>query len=234
MAPRRVAALLALAAGSEAAWTVRWPHTAATATLLPAQPRLRLLRRECSASSLLPTARQRPRACTARPASSRASACATAGAPTHLSHRACPALRRCKRRMGGSRTAAPALLSAQDTLRGPRPVRLQAQVRQPLDELVGPLVQERGGGQGVGVPLEDVRDGYGGDAARRSHPNPDPNLTLTLTPTLTATLTLSRSSGAGARSATATRTTSSCSAPVTRSPSPSPPARTLTRALALT
>ena len=175
MAPRRVAALLALAAGSEAAWTVRWPHTAATATLLPAQPRLRLLRRECSASSSLPTARRRPRACTARPASSRASACATAGAPTHLSHRACPALRRCKRRMGGSCTAAPALLSAQDTLGGPRPVRLQAQVRQPLDELVGPLVQERGGGQGVGVPLEDVRDGYGGDAARRSHPNPTPD-----------------------------------------------------------
>jgi len=25
------------------------------------------------------------------------------------------------------------------------------------------------------VPLEDVRDGYGGDTARRSHPNPTPD-----------------------------------------------------------
>ena len=157
---RRVAALLALAAGGDAAWTVGCPHTAAAAaTSLPAQPRLRLLRRACSAWSLLPTARQRPRACTARPASSRASACATAGALAHLSRRARPALRRCQRRMGGHACSPrPALLSAQDTVTGPRPVRLQAQVRQPLDELVWPLVQERSRGQGVGVPLQDVRD----------------------------------------------------------------------------
>ena len=82
MTPRRVACLLALAAGGDAAWTVgcRTPRSCHTA-LLPAQPRLRLLRRACSAWSLPPTARRRPRACTARPASSRASACATAGAP---------------------------------------------------------------------------------------------------------------------------------------------------------
>ena len=82
MTPRRtrVAALLALAAGGDAAWTVGCPHTPQLPHRL-AQPRLRLLRRACSAWSLLPTARRRPRACTARPASSRASACATAGAP---------------------------------------------------------------------------------------------------------------------------------------------------------
>ena len=167
MTPRlRVAALLALAAGTDAAWTVGYPHTAAAAPpCLLLSSICRLLFRACSAWSSPPTAPRRPRACTARPASSRVSACATAGELAPLAPgRHCPAP--APEPEGSSPVHQRpfhdrhvyTLLSPQDKTRGPRPVRLQAEVWQPLDQLVGPLVQERGGGQGVGVPLKDVRD----------------------------------------------------------------------------